>query len=189
MAQSLMREGVKKLWLPILLGMYPLRVLVGSESEGGGGSLVDLFPSAFNFVLLFSFIFWKIKGPLVEFFDKNRREITLSRERAQAQSREAQLKLEKFEQKMKTCEADCQIIVEDTKKEIAAFEKAYEGEIKKKCEQVKTDMAQRLEAERGLSHLELQRELVELMVAEAKSVLKDSPQSQGKVTEKLIEVI
>lgn len=151
----------------------------------GGGSPMDLLFPFINFVILMSFIVFKVKKPLSKSFDDMSDEVKKLYSYAEEKDKEAKIKLEMYQEKMKSLPTQEQKIRQESEAEINAYEAALNLETKKSQERITRDAHDRLEGEKKSLINNLNAELLEDMIAKAKGKIKQDQGLQSKVSAKL----
>lgn len=154
--------------------------------EHGGGHILDLLPKVVNFGLVFGFMLWKIKKPVSDMFTKNSKDIASLFQVAQQKDKEAQAKLETYEQKLARVNDEKNRIVEAAKEEASAFEKKTAAETAATLEKMKNDHAAKVQAEQNALTAKLGADLIEEVIAKTKSTVKSSKDNQDKATKNLM---
>ena len=98
----------------------------GSDSSGHSPSIADLIWPMFNIIVLFSFMVWKLRSPTIKFFKEKSEEIKHLFDYAEEKNKEADIKLEMYESKIKSLSNDITQIKEKADIDLKNFAKATE---------------------------------------------------------------
>ncbi len=160
-----------------------------SGSGAGHGSVADLMWPAINFVLLASFLVWKIKKPLREMFEKNANEVKYIFEHAEKKDKEASIKLTALKEKMGNLEGEKNKIMKSAEKEADDFIAKAERESKEYLRRLEADSDSKLDHEKATRISQLEENLVDEVIAKAKNKIGSDSSLSDKVSKKLISQI
>jgi F-type H+-transporting ATPase subunit b len=159
-----------------------LLILQGTAfAAGGEGSITDLIVPAGNFLIVFGFIAFKMKGPVKRMFDENAVKVKELVELAQERDKEAQIKLDMYEKKMNGVDSEVSTIIENAHKDSQNFEKTYLNEVEETMAKISKDTDLKLESEKNNMIKMLNSSLLDEVIAKAKTKL-TSDSSLGKKT-------
>ncbi len=158
-------------------------------SGAGHGSVADLMWPAINFVLLASFLVWKIKKPLRDMFEKNANDVKYLFEHAEKKDKEATIKLAALQEKMGNLEGEKNKILKSAEKEADDFISRSEKESKDYLRRLEMDSDSKLEYEKTSRVAELEETLVDEVISKAKCKIGSDKSLSDKVTKKLITQI
>lgn len=158
-------------------------------AAGGGGHISDIFWPAFNFFLFFGFVFWKIKKPIKDGFNKNAELVKELYEYAEAKSNEAEAKIVKYEEKMNDLGGQVQKIKVDTDTEFSAFKEDLEAETKKNIERAGLDAERRIVSEKNKLVRDLEEALLDTVIAKTKNKIGGDKNLKDKATNKIFSAI
>ncbi len=173
--------------------LVALITLVSTAYAGGSGaghaSVADLMWPAINFVLLASFLIWKVKKPLREMFEKNANDVKYIFEHAEKKDKEATIKLTALQEKMGNLEGEKNKIMKSAEKEADDFIAKAERESKDYLRRLEADSDSKLEHEKASRVAQLEENLVDEVIAKAKSKIGSDTSLSDKVSKKLISQI
>jgi F0F1-type ATP synthase membrane subunit b/b' len=159
-----------------------------SSSEGGAhGSISDLIAPAFNVIVLFGVLIYATKDKLKAFFDTQAEEVANTLERADIKSKEAAMMLDNQKRKMANLETEIKNIHGQADTDVIVFEKNLSQETDDKTSKMKVDANSKVVADKKLMMDELNAELLEQVVAKAKSTIKNNKDYQSKVSHKMLQ--
>lgn len=163
--------------------------LVGNAFAAGDGhgSPADLIAPAVNVALLGGFLIWKLKTPLSNYFTTLSQTVTDSIERASIKSQEAALMLENEKRKQQGLEKEVAKIKDQAHADATSYEKKLELETENKIQKLKSDATLKIGAEKKAAIDNLNNELLEQVIKEAKSTIKTNKDFQTKASAKLIQ--
>lgn len=156
-----------------------------AAGNGGHGSVSDLIAPMVNVLLLSGFLVWKLKKPLSDYFTNQANEISNTLERASLKSKEAEVMLQAQMKRMSNVESETKEIVKQAEIDVKNFEKTYAREIEEKAGKLKTDATSKIEAERKALINQLNAQLLDEVIAKAKSSIKENKSHQSKVSHKM----
>jgi F-type H+-transporting ATPase subunit b len=164
-----------------------LLVLQGTAfAAGGAGSITDLIVPAGNFLIVFGFIAFKLKGPVKRMFDENSVKVKELVELAQERDKEAQIKLDMYEKKMNGVESEVNTIIETAHKDSQSFEKNYLDEVKDTMAKISRDTDSKLESEKNNMVKMLNSSLLDEVIAKAKTKLVSDSSLSKKTTDNIL---
>lgn len=162
-----------------------------SSSEGGHGgahgSITDLVAPAFNVIVLFGVLIYATKDKLKAYFDTQADEVKNTLERADIKAKEAALMLDNQKRKMAALETEVKNIHGQADTDVVVFEKNLAKETEEKMAKMKVDANSKVSADKKLMMDELNAELLEQVVAKAKSTIKNNKDYQSKVSNKMLQ--
>ena len=126
---------------------------------------------AIDFLVLIGVIVWFARKPIHNFVTSRRSRIVSEMEEAQALRKEAQEKLDNYEQRLEHIEGEIQEILEKAREAGEEERKRFLVEATATAEQIRSDAKTRLEQEGRKLQLALQEQLVDMAVSEAQKGL------------------
>ncbi|MCE3013852.1 MAG: ATP synthase F0 subunit B [Proteobacteria bacterium] len=157
-----------------------------AAGNGGHGSVSDLLAPLVNVLLLGGFLAWKLKKPLSDYFTKQADEISNTLERASLKSKEAEVMLQAQMKKMANVDSEAKEIVKQAQVDVKTFEKNYTREMEEKAGKMKIDATAKIEAERKLLINQLNGQLLDQVIAKAKSSIKSNKAHQSQISGKML---
>jgi len=158
-------------------------------ASGGPGHISDLFWPAFNFFIFFGFLFWKIKKPIKDGFNKNAELVKELYEYADAKSKDAESKILKYEEKLNNLDNLVQKIKIDMDQEFSIFSKNLEVETEKKIERAGKDAQRRVLSEKNKMIRDLEESLLNMVIAKTKNRIGGDKELKEKATNKIFAAI
>ncbi|RLA67589.1 MAG: hypothetical protein DRQ88_02760 [Epsilonproteobacteria bacterium] len=158
-------------------------------AAGGGGHISDLFWPAFNFILFFGFLFWKIKKPIRDGFNKNADLVKELYEYAEAKSKEAETKILKYEEKLNNLDGQIQKIKMEMDQEFSVFKKNIEVETEQNIERAGKDAQRRIVSEKNKMVRDLEESLLSTIIAKTKNKIGGDNNLKEKATSKIFAAI
>ncbi len=155
----------------------------------GSGSIADLAVPAGNFILIFAFLFWKLKPVIKRHFEENAVKIKELVDLAQKRDKEAQLKLESYQEKMNNVSSECEKIIESAKTDAANFEESYLKEMEAAVAKATKDSEHKLESEKNSMIRHLNESLLDEVISITKNKIQGDAGLGSKTTEKLLKNI
>jgi len=165
-----------------------LLILQGTALAAGDGhgSISDLIVPAGNFLIVFGFIAFKLKGPVKRMFDENSVKVKELVELASERDKEAQIKLDMYEKKMSGVEAEINTIIENAHKDSQNFEQNYLNEVKDTMTKISKDTDSKLESEKNTMIKMLNSTLLDEVISKAKSKLGSDSSLNKKTTDNIL---
>lgn len=164
-----------------------LGVAKAYAAGGGHGSPKDLIAPAVNLGILLAVLIWKTKGPLKNYFISKSQEIENTIERANIKSKEAKMLLETEERKAANLDNEVKAIYDQANKDVAQYEKNLSKETEDKTQKLKADANLKIQADKKSQLDELNTELLNQVIAKAKTTIKSNKDYQSKVSTKLLK--
>ena len=158
-----------------------------ASGNGHHGSVTDLIAPAVNVTILVGFLVWKLKTPLTNFFNKKSEEVSNTLERANLKSKEAQMMHENEKRKLSNLPNEVKQIHQLAESDIAHFEKIYSKEIEDKSHKLKSDANLKINADKKQLINELNTQLLDQVITNAKSTIKKNKDFQEKASTKLLK--
>ena len=152
----------------------------------GSGSIVDLKWPAVNFIVLLSFLIFKLRGPLRESFDKNAEEVTFLAEQAENKNRQAQIRLDTYKKKMAGIESEHQKMAKDMERERERYAARAERATREYIDRLKQDFERKMIQEKHVLGNRINVGLVDEVVKKAKTVIAGDGTLKEKVAQRLI---
>ncbi len=170
----------------IILTILSSNIILAAGSEKAAGHVSDLVYPAINFILLFSFLGWKLKKPVANMFNKNAEDVEKTYKYAEEKDKEATVKLNSLKQKIENVDQDCQKILTNTQEQMQAFNKYQERETDEMIAKFKRDSDLKLDYEKNILVNEMNSALIDLVIDKTKQTIKDNGQFQDKATKNLV---
>jgi len=163
-------------------------------AAGGKGGhheahISDLLFPVLNFGVLFIFMFWKLKGPIVKMFQDKADDVLSLYNHAEEKDKEAQVELDKAADKVANLEKECASIIEDAHTDSAKFDTTHAEEVASNIARLEKDGKLKVEAEKQVMIRDIEKELVDSVIASAKKTISSNKDMQSKATSKLIAEI
>ncbi|MBT3982000.1 MAG: ATP synthase F0 subunit B [Bacteriovoracaceae bacterium] len=179
---------MNKTWFVLLTALLPSLVLAGGQGgEHEASTWSSLMFPAFNAALFFSFLVYKLKTPVRNHFIEKAKSVSETFDRAQVKSKEAQVKYEALEEKLRNVSKEAEKIMSDSNAQANEFENKYMGEVNGRIEKSKQDSIQRSLAEKNSLVNQLNKKTAEAVVSKTKMLIGDDHQTKSLVTKKLLE--
>jgi F-type H+-transporting ATPase subunit b len=171
--------------------LLPLILIVNNAQAAGGGhgSIVDLKWPALNFVLLFSFLIWKIKPAMREMFDKNATDVASLFELAEKKDKEAQIQLTSYQKKLSDLVSEKNKIMKEADKEAAFYEEETKKETAQYIERMSKDANAKLASEKSSLIKNVYSELVDEIITKTKNKIGTDINLKTRATNNLISKI
>lgn len=158
-----------------------------SSGSGGHGSLSDLIAPTFNVVVLIGVLIFATKDKLKGYFVSQSENVANTLERADIKAKEAHIMLENQKRKLATLDADIKKIHSNSESDVQEFEAKLSKETSQKISKLKEDGNSKVEANKKQMMNDLNRELLEEVMKQTKSTIKDNKEYQNKVSSKMLQ--
>ena len=171
----------------LILIIAPHTLFAAGDSHGG--SVWELSYPAFNFLLLFSFLLWKLRRPISEAFDNNAKLIRESYELAEERDKEARLKYEMFRQKLDNFTSESNQILNNVEKDAENFSAQRNKDMNSTIERMKRDIDSKLTHEKNILVQNLNKELVNNIINKTKANIQNDNTLKRRAAQKLLNEI
>ena len=170
--------------LGIFIFVFSFSVYAASE---GMPQVTDLASPLVNFAIFAGILYWALKEPVKNYFSRYKNNIAMLYEQAQVKQREADVKLDECKRKMKNLSEETARVFAQAEKNAVDFGNQYQNEMQNKMEKFKVDAQIRLKAEKVSLINELNKELVESVLARTKTALEQDTSLRSKAATNLIK--
>ena len=145
----------------------------GSLMAAGGHGAASLIPAIVNVSLLAGAIIYFLKGKASSFFTKKSSNISEMMDRASSKAKEAEEAMANQKERISNLDSEIEKLKKDQESIISEFEKSYATEVKERISKLKEDTELKVEAERSELFNELNADLLDLVVNNAKAKIKN----------------
>lgn len=180
----MIRLGFTCLSLMISLGVM-------ASSEGGHQaahhpSIADLAWPAVNFVVLVVGLIYILRKPLSEGFTKKSSEVEKLINYAQEKDKEAQIKLDMYEKKLASLDSQQQKINQEMNEDFEKFKQTLMLETENEKTRLQRDIENKFESEKKKLLSQINSELLDNVINEAKKQIAGNGEFKKKATEKML---
>jgi F0F1-type ATP synthase membrane subunit b/b' len=183
----------KKLIFFFFIFVLSFKALASGDAHSAHGGHVpsakDLIAPAFNFIVLFGFLLFKIKKPLKQHFEMKAKKVSEILDRAQVKSKEAQVLFDLNTKKMKEVDQEVVNIQKSAEEDERKFALECEKEAKEKTEKIKHEAIGRVEAEKRALINQLNKELVDDVILKSKKMITTDSNIKKDLTSKVVKEI
>lgn len=169
------------------LTLLSLTICSSAFAGGGHGHASDLIPSFVNIAILATFLGWKLKKPMTDFFTKKSNDISEIMERASVKAKEAQMMMEMQSKKVEGLEREIEELKKDSQDRLSKFKSEYAQDVDSRIKTLKEDATLKIEAEKKELMLNLNDMLLDQVLTKTKSVLKNDKAVAKKATNNILE--
>jgi F0F1-type ATP synthase membrane subunit b/b' len=152
-----------------------LSVIISSTAFAGDSGAGSLISSFVNVGILAGGLIYLLKGKASTFFSSKSSEITEMINRAASKAKEADEMMKIQKEKVSGLEGEIQALKTDQEKFISDFESGYMTEIQERISHLDEDAGNKIEAEKTEMLEELNANLLDLVIANAKTQIKADP--------------
>jgi F-type H+-transporting ATPase subunit b len=159
-------------------------------SASGGehhSSISDLLAPTFNVVVLVVVLIFATKDKLKSYFVSQSENVANTLERADIKSKEARMMLESQKRKLASLDADIKKIQKESESDVLVYETKISKETAEKISKLKEDANSKVAANKKEMMNDLNKELLEEVVKQAKSTIKENKDYQNKVSSKMLQ--
>ncbi len=160
-----------------------------AEGEHHEPSVFDLVPPFINFAIFFSIIFFAVRGKLIQHFQSFAEEVKSLMSSAEQKNKDAQEKLQQFENKIKNLDSESVKIKDDYESDYKKFQSSQKEETETTIHRMERDFANKLAGEKAQLVEEMNKELVEAIIEKAKGSLHKNQDLKNKASHKLISSV
>ncbi len=157
----------------------------GGAGEHHASPMELIFP-AINLSILVIFLFWKLKGPVVEYFNNNAETVKQQFEQAAVKKRESQHRFELYQGKIDGIKDKKRQVAVEEEEEIKRFTQKIKEEREQLIARMQSDTESRIESDRVNMEYEMQQELVDSVISKTKDAINFDLDKQAKASSKLI---
>lgn len=173
----------------ILTLVILLTSLDAIAAGGGTGTVADLKYNAINFIVLFGFLGIKLRKPLKNMFDKNAVEVTALFGLAEEKDKEAQIRFDEYNNKLKNVESERKRILAEADQNAQKFSKQHTVETDELITNLNEDAKVRIESEKVQMARNLNSTLLDEVINKVKEKVGNDKGLQEKATKKLVSQI
>lgn len=169
-----------------IFGLVLLISSVAFAGEHQESSIKELAWPAFNFIILFSLIFWKAKKPIHDIFTEKSRKVQELFRFAENKHKEAKNRHDQLVEKLKNVEQESEQIMHEARIEAEHMEKRVHDEIQERMQRMWDDSHHLVETERRQLETELNQEIVETIIKKTKEKIVNDKELQKKTTKNIL---
>lgn len=140
-----------------------------------------------NFVVFAAGLLYVLRKKMAVFFQEKRKSVQQQMETARMKDKEAKVKLELYEEKLRNLDKEVSDIKAKSSEEEKRFEQEYAEETKKKIEKIQQDAVARVEAEKTILAQKLNNQIIDLVINKAKSTISSNQEYRQKVNKKMLD--
>ncbi len=159
---------------------------VAFAAGDGHGATTLIAPATNVFILLVALVF-VLKKPAREFFASKSSTVSEMIERASSKAKEAEAMMEIQKKKTSNVDEEIKTLKQESEKLLKEFETAYTADVQERIKNMKVDADNKIESEKKELVEELNANLLDLVVAKAKTQIKADASLGTSATEKIIK--
>ena len=152
-------------------------------------SIKDLMYPAINFLVLVSFLVWKLKKPMKDMFDKKASDIQSLMASAAQKNKDAEEKLKNLQGKMANLSSEISKIQKDYESDVANFITTQSAETQSVIARAKRDYENKIEGEKNELVERLNEELLNSVIAKTKQAINGSGEMKKSATSKIVSAL
>ncbi len=149
-------------------------------------SIADLMYPAINFAVLAGFLFWKLKKPVIEMFNKKHDDVKSLMNSAAEKNKAAQERLNSLQAKMKNLDSEVAKIKSDYEADANNFAKTQASETQATIARVKRDLENKIEGERNELVEKMNQELINKVIEKTQETIKGNADMKTRATQKIV---
>ncbi|MBI2521416.1 MAG: ATP synthase F0 subunit B [Bdellovibrio sp.] len=158
-----------------------------SEATHHEPSVYDLKWAAVNFIILFSFMIYKLKGPIRKSFQDKRANIQSLFNHAAEKHKDAEMKLDIYEAKLNTLEEQSKKVFDDAKIDVLKFDHDTQEENTKLIERLNREAKDKIEHEQQQIVHKIGAELLSTVIAKTKTKISESAELKSNLAASLLK--
>jgi F-type H+-transporting ATPase subunit b len=174
------------------IGFYSVLVSASEKTQSGAHhdvSVFDLKWPAFNFIVMFGFLGWKLKSPILGFFKENAQKIKQIYEHVAEKQREAEMKYNLYVKKLEDMISEREKILSDAKADVERLQKSINHETELAIVKIQKESEIRLAMERQMMIKKINEEVLEKIISNTKSMIKAEPKNKKSFEDKVLKSI
>jgi len=164
-------------------------VTLAAAKTGHVPSIMDLKYPALNFILLFGFMFIKLRKPLSNMFSEKSKSIKESFDLAEEKSKEAKLKYDMYAKKMEHLNREIDNIMKNADVDVNNFATEQEAETQIQVKRLEKDALTKVESEKSQLMDEMNHVLINNVISQAKEKIASNSGLKDKASQKLVSHI
>jgi len=157
--------------------------------EGGAHhepSIADLTYPAINFIVLVGFLFWKLKKPTIDMFNKKEADVRSLMNSAEEKSKSAKERLNALESKMKNLDSEIAKIKADYEADTNNFAKNQAVETQSTIARVKRDLENKIEGEKTEIIEQMNQDLINKVIEKTQETIRANGEMKTRATQKIV---
>lgn len=162
-------------------------IITSAFAASGGGHVSELIAPFVNIFILLSFLVWKLKTPMSNYFKQKSADVSEVMERASVKAREAEMMLQMQKTKLEKLDEEVSQIGTETEKLISTFKRDYEKSIEDRIQKLKADASQKIESEKKEMMEKVNATVLDEVIARAKAGVRANESLSKNITENLIQ--
>jgi len=174
------------------IGFYSVITLASDEATKGAHHVVSVFDlrwQAFNFIVMFGFLGWKLKRPMLNFFKENAQKIKQIYEHVAEKQREAESKYNLYVKKLEDLITEREKILSDAKVDVERLKKSIDHETEQTIAKLQKESEIRLAMEKQLLIKKINDEVLEKIIENTKGMMKTDSKNKKSFEEKVLKSI
>jgi F-type H+-transporting ATPase subunit b len=174
------------------ISFYSIIVSANEEAHTGAHhevSVFDLRWPAFNFIIMFGFLGWKLKAPILGFFKENSQRIKQIFEHVAEKQREAEMKYNLYVKKLEDMITEREKILSDAKADVERLQKSINHETEQTITKMEKESEIRLAMEKQVMIKKINEEVLEKIISNTKSMIKTESKNKKNFEDKVLKSI
>lgn len=167
-----------------------LLLVNGSVLAAGGaghGSPSDLIPSFVNIAILAAILLYILIPIMKDHFKTKSQDVSQIMERANVKAKEAEMLMVAQKKKISNLESEVDGIKKDASTEVSTFKSNYEKEVESRITNLKQEASIKIEIEKQEMANNLNEQLLDAVIANAKSKIKADQGLNAEASNKILE--
>lgn len=164
-----------------------LLLLLSGTAFAAGDGPSSLISAGVNVVLFLGMLAFILSKKLPSFFSAKSENISEMINRAASKAKEAQMMMEAQKEKTSGLDSEISKLKEDSEKIISEYEKNYVSEVTERIAKLKEDADQKIDAEKAEMLNELNSNLLDLVINNAKEQIKSNEALANSATENIVK--
>lgn len=156
-------------------------------AAGGSGSPKDLLWPFFNVTVLAALLLYKLIPVMKKHFGEKAKTIAEVMERASVRAKEAQMLMDVQKKKLDSLDDEITNLKKEGDDEVSSYKDTYTKEVDERIVKLKSDAAKKIETEKQEMANDLNEELLNAVIANAKVKIKGDNALSASATNKILE--
>ena len=169
--------------------MFSLTAFSEGTAGSGHGSVTDLKWNFLNFLILFGFAFVKFRKPLSKLYEEKAVSLKKNYLNAEEANKQADLKLKMFEDKSANLESLKDAILKSSEERFEDFKLSCMDESCNRIRGMEREAEEKLTQEKHKMEHELSAEIVDLVISNTSSRIKNSNETKTAAASKMLSNI
>ncbi len=170
-----------------ILALLLVNGTVHAAGGTGHGSPSDLIPSFVNIGLLAAGLLYILIPIMKDYFKTKSQDVKNIMERASVKAKEADMLMAAQKKKLSNLESEVEAIKKDGATEVSTYKSNYEKDVESRISNLKQEASKKIETEKQELANNLNEQLLDAVIANAKTKIKADQGLNTEATNKILE--